>query len=168
MDYDFIAPKRVTATGTPYKKSIWDVPESFEATWEYDGLTVNWRQPGEAPWNHSFGAVYRGDKGELIVPGGDGFTDVEQKAKDYKPGPDGVVPFRSYDHRGNWMECIKTREKPIMDVEKGVRVANCCIMSMISYRVGRSLEWDDEKQEFVNDAEANRYLSNPGRGQWHI
>ncbi len=168
LEHDYIAPKRVTATGTPYKKSIWDVPESFEVTWEYDDLTVNWRQPGEAQWDHSFGAIYRGENGTLIVPGGDGWTDVEQKAKDYKPGAGDVVPFRSDDHRGNWLECIRTRERPIMDVEVGVRVANCCIMSMISYRVGRTLEWDDENQRFINDDEANRYLSNPGRGQWHI
>jgi len=168
LDMDDTYPRRVTASGTPYKTGIWNVPHTFDALLEYDNVTVHWQQPGKGATDHPFGAVYHGDKGQLIVEGGDGWTDVEQKAKDYSPCADGVHPYKSPNHHEDWFNCIKTRKRPIMDIEAGRRAANVCIMALISYQVGRTLEWDPVNERFVNDDEANRYLSSPGRGQWHI
>jgi hypothetical protein len=32
----------------------------------------------------------------------------------------------------------------------------------------RKLEWDPVNERFINDGEANRLLSRPGRGPWHL
>ena len=163
-------PKRITASGTPQKEGLWDVPVTFEARWEYEDpkLTVSWKQPGTPAWEHDFGAVYYGRKGNLIVPGGDGWTDVEEKAKKYTPPPNGIHPYKSPGHREDWLNCIKTRKRPIMDIEYGCHVANIVNFSVLSYIVNRPLEWDAENEQFVDDDEANRLLSSPGRGIWQI
>ena len=38
----------------------------------------------------------------------------------------------------------------------------------IAFQLQRKLEWDPLKEQFLNDAEANRMLSRPGRGPWHL
>lgn len=68
---------------------------------------------------------------------------------------------RTYDFsdRGNhyqdWISSMKTRNKPICDVEIGHRSATIGNIANIAYRLGRKLEWDPVKEEFVNDKEAN-------------
>jgi predicted dehydrogenase len=170
LEMDGRWPTRVKATGTPQKEGLWDVPEAFECVWEYEDprFVISWKQPGVAAVDHDFGAVYHGDKGTLIVPGGDGWTDVEQKAKDYTPEAGGVVPYKSPGHREDWLKCIATRERPIMDIAYGAQIAQVCNMAVLSYQFGRPLEWDAEKEQFVNDDEANRALARPGRGIWQL
>jgi hypothetical protein len=113
--------------------------------------------------------VYYGDKGRLTVTYGDGQpTDTEQKAKDYVAPCDGVKVFRSPGHGENFEDCIRSREKPVMHIESGHRVASLCILGNVAFKLQRDLDWDPKEERFINDAEANRLLSRPGRGPWHL
>jgi hypothetical protein len=38
----------------------------------------------------------------------------------------------------------------------------------IAFQLQRKLDWDWQKEQFIDDAEANRLLSRPGRGPWHL
>jgi myo-inositol 2-dehydrogenase / D-chiro-inositol 1-dehydrogenase len=38
----------------------------------------------------------------------------------------------------------------------------------ISMSLGRKLRWDPVREEFIDDAEANRWLSRPMRSPWHL
>ena len=69
-------------------------------------------------------------------------------------------------HWKNWLECIKSRQKPIADVEDGHRVATACHLANISLRVGRKLRWDTDKEEIAGDREASTYLVRPYRKPW--
>ena len=55
-----------------------------------------------------------------------------------------------------------------MHIEAGARVAALCILGNLSYILGRKLEWDPVGERVKNDEEANRLLSRPGRGPWHL
>jgi len=102
------------------------------------------------------------------VIGGDGGCKTEDKAMNYTPPANGEHVFKSPGHRENWFDCIKTREKTLMNIEAAYRVATLCVLGNVSYRLGRALEWDPVKEVVVGDEQANRMLSNPGRGQWHV
>jgi hypothetical protein len=45
-------------------------------------------------------------------------------------------------------------------------VALLCILVNLSFALGRKLEWDAVNERVLNDDEANRLLSSPGRGPW--
>ena len=75
----------------------------------------------------------------------------------------GVEVFRSPGHGENFEDCIKSREKPIMNIEAGVRVSHLCILGNLSFALGRKFEWDPVNERILNDDEANRLLSRPGR-----
>jgi len=66
------------------------------------------------------------------------------------------------------VKCIKTRKKPFRDVEYAHRVATVCHLGNIALMLGRDLKWNPDKEEFVNDVEANRLVDRPRRGPWQI
>ncbi len=170
MDADKTGPVRVEATGEAPREGIWDCPTKMEIkyTFKNPDWTMTWTQPGEKLMDKSFGAKYWGDKDTLIVTGGDGGCGTEEKAMKYEPPANGAKVFRSPGHFENWLDCIKTREKPLMHIEAGHRVATLCILGNIAYVLGRPLEWDPVNEKVKNDEEANRLLSRPGRGPWHL
>ena len=71
-------------------------------------------------------------------------------------------------HIRNFLECVKSRQRPIADVEEGHLSSVVCHLGNIATRLGRSLKWDSEKEEIVGDAEANRWLSRPYRAPWRL
>ena len=173
MKADYKGPVSVEATGDPYHDGMYDSPQHMTVTYEFKDpdWTLVWAQPGvlSEEMEARYGAVYWGDTGRLTVTYGDRhFTDTEQKAKDYKIPHDGVEVFRSPGHGENFEDCIRSREKPIMHIESAHRVATLCILGNISYRLRRKLDWDWVNERVRNDEEANRMLSRPGRGPWHL
>jgi len=71
-------------------------------------------------------------------------------------------------HIQNWLDCIKTREKPNADVEIGHRSISVCHLANIVRRIGRKLHWDPEKEIFPGDDEANCYLQRPRRAGFEL
>ena len=70
-------------------------------------------------------------------------------------------------HARNFIDCIKSRNRPIADVEDGHRVATSCHLANISLRVGRSISWDPAREEIVGDSEASAQLMRPYRRPWN-
>jgi hypothetical protein len=67
---------------------------------------------------------------------------------------------------GDFIECVKTREKPFRDIEIASHTMAVCHLGLIAYELRRSLKWDQEKQECPGDAEANRLLDRAKREPW--
>ncbi|MHB8956339.1 MAG: Gfo/Idh/MocA family protein [Pirellulaceae bacterium] len=71
--------------------------------------------------------------------------------------------YVSRDHMGNFIECIKSREPTICPASVGHRSASLCHLGVTAIRLGRKLNWDPVKEQFVDDAEANEFLARPMR-----
>jgi predicted dehydrogenase len=69
-------------------------------------------------------------------------------------------------HVRNFLDCIKSREDPIVDLESGHRVATTCHLANISLRTRRKVRWDAEKEQIVGDPEAAQMLARPYRKPW--
>ncbi len=69
-------------------------------------------------------------------------------------------------HVQNFIECIKSRNQPIADLEIGHRVATACHLANISLRVGRRISWNSDREEIVGDREASALLVYPYRKPW--
>ena len=52
------------------------------------------------------------------------------------------------------------------DVEIGHRATNLSLLGMLSWKLGRSIAWDGEKEAIPGDEEANKLLSREYRGPW--
>ncbi len=69
-------------------------------------------------------------------------------------------------HVRNWLDCIKSRQKPIADVEEGHLTAVMCHLGNIATRLNRSIQWDAVNEQIVGDAEANKLLTKAYRKPW--
>ena len=98
--------------------------------------------------------------------GSEGTLDVSRSFLESKPenivykrlGDNDTKLYKSSNHYTDWTQAIKTRTKPICDVEIGHRSASIGNIANIAYQLGRPLDWDPEKEEF-NDPEANKLRS---------
>ncbi len=77
------------------------------------------------------------------------------------------LPAIAASHRQNWLDCIRSRRRPVADVEIGARSAQVCQLGNIGYQLRRALRWDPVREEFANDDEANRLRSRENRGPWN-
>ena len=73
------------------------------------------------------------------------------------------------EHLDNFIDCIRTRNKPNADIEEGHLSTLLCHIANISYRVGmQKLKFDPKTESFVNAKEANKYLRRKDREPWVI
>ena len=66
----------------------------------------------------------------------------------------------------NFLDCIRSRNRPLCDVEDGHRVATACNLANMSLRLGRSIRWDAEKESVIGDKEAAAMCVRPYRAPW--
>ncbi len=69
---------------------------------------------------------------------------------------------------GNFFECIRSRKDPICDVEIGHRSISVAHLGVISVRMKRPLKWNPAREQFVDDPEADRWLSRPMRPPYDL
>ncbi len=172
MDVDDTGPVSVECLSGHQPPGMYDCPNDFEVRYEFKDpdFTLLWRQPGEKYGPHGFGMKFFGDKDDLVLMGGDSSTRAVEKALRTKPGRTEFRLPEINDHMGNFLDCVRSREKPIMDVAIGHRVTSLCILGNISFTVGigRTLRWDPDKEEFIGDEAANRLLHYPYRPPWRL
>jgi len=71
-------------------------------------------------------------------------------------------------HLRNWIMCVKSRKRPVADVEIGHRSISVCHLCNITREVGRKLRWDPRRERFIDDPEADAYLERPKRKGYEL
>jgi hypothetical protein len=66
----------------------------------------------------------------------------------------------------DFVDCVKSRKAPVSDLQSSQQANVPCHLANLSMRLGRTLRWDDAKQDVVGDPEASRLLSKPYRSPW--
>jgi predicted dehydrogenase len=115
----------------------------------------------------SRGIYFVGTKGDIEVDRGF-FKSYPDSIGQQPIGPTDINLYKSNDHLGDWMTCVRNRKRPICDVEIGCRTVTVCHLGNIAYWTGRPLKWDPVKEEITNDAEAARWLDRPMRSPWRL
>lgn len=83
-------------------------------------------------------------------------------------GPEEVRLEQSSDHAQNFLDCMRTRRRPIADVEVGHRTVSVCHLGNIAMLLDRKIQWDPAREVFVNDPDAERLKSRPRRAPWRV
>ncbi len=74
----------------------------------------------------------------------------------------------SRNHQQNFIDCVKSRERPIADVEEAHRSTTMCHFMNLVRWTARKLTWDPKKEVFIDDDDANTYLDRPRRDPWEL
>jgi hypothetical protein len=83
-------------------------------------------------------------------------------------GPSEIHLYKSDDHQQNFLDCIRSREETIASAAVAHRSIMIGHLGLIAMKLGRKVDWDPVTEKFVNDAEADRFLSRPMRSPWHL
>jgi predicted dehydrogenase len=152
-------PKAVSCSGG----QLWydddhETPDTQIATFEYDDVYLMYEMRLWTPYpheGHDNGNIFYGDNGKVSI----GRKGWQVTFKDGKKGPGGDRLNGS--HIGDFIQAVRSRraDKLGADVEVGHHSAALCHMANIAMRVGRRLKFDSKREQFIDDAEANTYLT---------
>ena len=132
-----------------------EVPDTQITTWAFPDtcLVYEHRMWSNHPTEGSgFGIAFYGDKGTLIVSE-KGWHIEDGDGSKSKPGPDGQDL-----HVRNFLDCIKSREKPNAEIEIGHLSTRLCHLGNIAFRVGKKLNFDADRETF-HDSQADALLA---------
>ncbi|WP_375583277.1 Gfo/Idh/MocA family oxidoreductase [Cyclobacterium xiamenense] len=97
------------------------------------------------------GKLYRGFKSDI--------PNMERKLAQFPDPAPQVTDF---------VDAVKNRKKFALNEQNGHRSCTLVNMGLVALRLGRSLEFDPDKQEFINDEGANRLIDQPMRAPYTI
>ena len=152
-----------------------DAYDNHEVLWRYPNLTMTWMSSltnsygfdlhGDPVPRRRLGIYFHGTKGTLytdygsykLVPEGD-------RMKDAQP-PTPYLP-RSPGHEREWLDSVKSRQKPSCNPDYHVRVDLPIVLSLLSYKLGRSIRFAPTSERILDDREAARLAVPEYRDPW--
>ncbi|UOQ68407.1 Gfo/Idh/MocA family protein [Hymenobacter volaticus] len=173
MNTEHTGPVEVWGSAEFPKKGLWDVHGPFKTEGRYANgvhMIISDSLPNGIKFEGTEGWIFV-SRGDAKATSSDPVSLQAAKALDASDpkiiqsviGPNEIHLYESKEHHGNWLECIKSRKQPIAPVEVGHRSCSTCLIHHIVMKLKRKVYWDPAKEQFVNDAEANRLLSRPQR-----
>jgi predicted dehydrogenase len=172
---------------------VWEYPGNLLV--RYSTLAHNSYGPSGHAGNKSFGSygtLLHGSKGTLFIDraGYEIVPQMEMRAEKVSQGfreafddltgsgqyftaltaaERGATSLQHMPHVRNFLDCVKSREKPVGDVEVGHRSTVPCLLGNIALRTGLKLQWDAEREQFRNGtAEAAAMLRREYRKPWSL
>ena len=166
LGMDNSGPVSIEGTATfPQDKELCEVTDTCRITYTYaNGVTV---VLGQQQKDIPDQVTFVGEKGRIHVTRKDITADPAELLKAELGASDQRL-YVSKDHYQNFLDCVKSREKPAADVEIGHRTATVCHLGNMAVRLGRKIAWDPVKEQIAGDAEASSMLSRPYRAPWRL
>ena len=166
-------PDRVSATGGIYwLDDAKEVPDTQMVTYHYPNLLLNFElrsfagdhilHQGQRRSGTDFYTAYYGTEGTMLLTNS-GWNVVFANGE-RGPSEKGVPEA----HEKNFLECVKSRERPNSDVEIGRLSTTMCHLGNISYHLRRDVHFDPKTETFPNDREATKMLTKEYRAPYAL
>ena len=165
---DLTGPVEVEGTGEFPPDGLCDCATGWDVNLKWaNGVTMRFTDGKR----NKLGVTFHGSDGWVFVKETHLGGRVDANPRDILKVPIGASEVHlpvSNHHQKNFLDCIKTRSRTVAPIESTVRSDTLCQLTDIAMRLRRKLQWDPDKEQFVNDAEADRMLSRPMRDPWHV
>jgi len=142
-------------------RDLEQVPNSFVCSWQYDDFVMSFTNAvaNNPEWGLQ-GDWFYGPRGTLQVHrSGYRVYPAQQRATPGGPPPleAKTVPIiENYEndpyttaHARNFLDCIKSRKRPVSDIEIGFHVTLPCLIALLAIQQGRSFAWDGKAAKAV-------------------
>ena len=173
------APRFVSASGGKFVlEDNRETPDTILATFQYPGFICTYenRVANGAPLlnGKTNGITFHGTDGTLFVDrqGLEIFPETRKSGETTVDRTQALAVENSnqhhLDHMKNFIDCVRSRETPVADIEIGHRSTTTALLGNIAYRTGRRIEWDGARERIVGDAKASAHLARPYRRPWKL
>ncbi|NQT40621.1 MAG: Gfo/Idh/MocA family oxidoreductase [Planctomycetes bacterium] len=151
-----------------------DAYDTQEILWQYPKFTLTWMSTvansygfdlGSGTPSRRLGIYFHGVNGTMYCNYGMHKIVPEGKAMDGMEPPEKSIPS-SPGHEREWLDCIKTREQPSCSVFYHTKVDVPLVLGNLSYKLGRSIQFDPTTEKIVGDEEAARMAVPEYRAPW--
>ena len=182
-------PKAVSCSGGKFAlQDNRDTPDLLEAVYEFEGpdgpfvqvYTMRKFSENSKDWSPGHGIQFVGTNGTMNLNRG-GFEIIPETRSEGDKTVDRTAPVKSGSsaqnepHVRNFLDCVKSREKPRSDIESMHETTLCCHLANIAMKVGRKIYWDTDKElcyrdpeHRTADADANVLLGREYRKPWDL
>lgn len=153
-DLERTGPVEIEGTGTyPPADSFWNVLLKFEVHYRFAN-GIQWTYRTEQPY-----FKIEGTEGWVYAD----FQKIETHPKSLADAPlrPGELRFSRKTDKRDFIDCVKTRAETLEPAEVGHRVTSLCHLGHIAIQVGKRLQWDPQRERFLNSDEANAMLDRP-------
>lgn len=146
-----------------------DTPKWIDIDYQFKDLKLYWtsKQP-DLPnvLDGHIGAYFEGTSGTLCCNYGDRIISLNgQVMKDIESVQIGTIA-RSPGHQQNFIDSVKSRKQPESNLEYVRKMTLPMHLGLISWRLGRPLQWNEKKEKFKKDNEANGFLNRKYRKKY--
>ncbi|MEY4088158.1 MAG: hypothetical protein RJB55_429 [Verrucomicrobiota bacterium] len=151
-----------------------DAPDHQVASFTFERLTVQWEHRRFAGNNtdkgENVGCYFYGTKGIMHVGWQKGWTFYPSNAKD--PVITQEARLNQPDSQNirelwaDFLDAIRTGRRPVSDIGDAHLASNMALLGMLSLKLGRSIDWDGEKERIPGDEAANKLLRREYRKGW--
>jgi len=167
LGLEYTGPVEVEGQGVYPTRGIYNVPKAYRCRCRYaNGLEMIVANAAQQP--KGMGAAWYGDRGWIHVDRGNRLVASDPAILRERIGPDEIHLYRSDNHHGNFVECVRTRRPTVTPAEVALRSVSVGHLCEIAMLVGRPIRWDPQTEQIQGDSEASRLLSRPMRSPWHL
>ncbi|WP_423127583.1 Gfo/Idh/MocA family protein [Gaoshiqia sp. Z1-71] len=170
-------PQSVMAVGGKYAfpDDAMETPDTMTTVYDFGKFNLVWDHTigiyGANYDRRGHGVAFVGEYGTLVADRSGWEVIPETKSTSTKEGFTGMAQQPAQGdgldlHVRNFLDCIKNGKTPNCDIETGAHIARIAHLGNIAYRTGHKVFWNHEKQEFINDAEANQLVKANYRAPW--
>jgi len=151
-----------------------DAPDHQVASYQFEDFTATWehRRFGGNPTEktENVGCWFYGTKGTFhmgwrrgwtFYPSGRGQQEIHEDPQLNQPDSQNIKELWA-----DFLKAIETGERPACDIETIHYSTNMSLLGMLSYKLGRSVTWDGQKETCLGDPQANALLRRDYRGPW--
>ena len=169
-------PKSTVSTGGIYASSgnALETADTQNVLWESGDFAMEWEHNAgvqTGPYGRNYGVLFLGTNGTLVADRDSWEVIAEGWEPERRMEPVQPVKSDNLDHDNhvrNFIDCVKTRQRPACDIETGRLAALYAHLGNIAYRTGRKVVWSDSKNGFINDAEADILAVPLYRKPWEL
>jgi len=156
-----------------------ETPDTQQVMWNFPGFSMIWEHAtaiGRGPFDRDHGVEFHGNDATLVIDRGGWEVHSETKRVSghsrYRSMGEPRQSNGGHDyhflHVKNFVDCVRDRGKPNSDVEIGHNSMIACHLGNIAFRLGRTVRWDVDKECFISDPEAEKFLMREYRDPWRL
>lgn len=179
-------PISVMASGgkLAYPDDASETPDTLQAIFQYENFSMLWEHAtgiDNGPYNRREGIAFIGNNGTLVVDRRGYEVLVEQQSQGYnatgEPKMQAIDAYKKPDelnyldlHTRNFIEAIKKNSQSALNtpIESGSIAAINAQMGNIAFRTGSKVFWDAKAGNFINNAEANKFIKPQYHNGWEM